>query len=133
MKKDGFTLIELLIVVIVIGVLVAIAIPNYMRSVERSKAGKAKNNLHAIKDSQTWYRAFNDIYCDNINTLASWGLPLESITADKDWSYSIPAYSAMAVQITATRTSGPYAGQSISMDENGSLTTTAPDAPWDIK
>ena len=133
MKKRGFTLIELLIVVIIIGVLVTLAIGNYMRSVERSKAGKAMNNLLSIRNTQTWYRACNDQYCDDVNALGDWGLPLSSITADRDWTYTVPVHTAIELEVTATRAVGPYTGQSITIDENGKLTTTAPQAPWDVK
>ena len=50
MKKQskGFTLIELMIVVAIIGILAAIAIPNFMRYQLRSKAAERKTNVGAI-------------------------------------------------------------------------------------
>jgi len=50
MKKSnkGFTLIELMIVVAIIGILAAIAIPNFMRYQLRSKAAERKTNVGAI-------------------------------------------------------------------------------------
>jgi type IV pilus assembly protein PilA len=54
MKKSnkGFTLIELMIVVAIIGILAAIAIPNFMRYQLRAKASERKTNLEAIFKSE---------------------------------------------------------------------------------
>ncbi|WP_414645174.1 type IV pilin protein, partial [Candidatus Deferrimicrobium sp.] len=46
--KKGFTLIELMIVVAIIGILAAIAIPNFLRFQAKSKQSEAKTNLGGI-------------------------------------------------------------------------------------
>jgi len=46
--KKGFTLIELMIVVAIIGILAAIAIPNFLKFQAKSKQSEAKSNLGAI-------------------------------------------------------------------------------------
>ncbi len=56
-KKDGFTLIELMIVVAIIGILAAIAIPNFLKFQLRSKATEGKINLAAIRTAQESYFA----------------------------------------------------------------------------
>ncbi|WP_169309183.1 prepilin-type N-terminal cleavage/methylation domain-containing protein [Desulforhopalus sp. IMCC35007] len=63
-NKEGFTLIELMIVVAIIGILAAIAIPNFLTYQLKSKTAEAKTNLGAIKTSQQSYRAENDFYAD---------------------------------------------------------------------
>jgi type IV pilus assembly protein PilA len=60
-RKRGFTLIELMIVVAIIGILAAIAIPNFMQFQLRSKTGEAKTNIAAIRTAEEGYFAeFNN-------------------------------------------------------------------------
>ena len=60
----GFTLIELMIVVAIIGILAAIAIPNFVKFQCRSKRSEAKTNLKAMYVAQESYRGENDSYVD---------------------------------------------------------------------
>ena len=54
-SKKGFTLIELMIVVAIIGILAAIAIPNFLKFQAKSKQSEAKTNLGAIYTGQLAY------------------------------------------------------------------------------
>src|ERR1700757_1968481 len=58
--QKGFTLIELMIVVAIIGILAAIAIPNFIRFQARSKQAEAKTNLKAIFTAEKSYFGLND-------------------------------------------------------------------------
>jgi prepilin-type N-terminal cleavage/methylation domain-containing protein len=60
--KKGFTLIELLIVIAIIGILSAIAIPTYLNYVNRAKDSEAHTNLGAIFTSETAFSATNSVY-----------------------------------------------------------------------
>ena len=61
-SKKGFTLIELMIVVAIIGILAAIAIPNFLRFQAKSKQSEAKTNLGGIFTAETSYFAENSLY-----------------------------------------------------------------------
>lgn len=61
-NNKGFTLIELMIVVAIVGVLAAIAIPNFMRFQSKAKQSESKTNLEAIGKTAEAFRAENDTY-----------------------------------------------------------------------
>jgi type IV pilus assembly protein PilA len=69
----GFTLIELMIVVAIIGILAAIAIPNFVKFQCRSKQSEAKGNLKALYVAQESYRAEFDTYLANCGTSCTAG------------------------------------------------------------
>ena len=57
MKKVGFTLIELLVVVIIMSVLTSIAVPQYRKTMDRSKAAEAMQMLPALFESRERWAA----------------------------------------------------------------------------
>ena len=61
-RRGGFTLIELMIVVAIIGILAAIAIPNFLRFQLKAKSSEGKTNLAAIRTAEESYFAEYGLY-----------------------------------------------------------------------
>jgi type IV pilus assembly protein PilA len=68
-RSGGFTLIELMIVVAIIGILAAIAIPNFVRFQARAKQGEAKANLKALFTAQRSYFQEYDAYRQEVREI----------------------------------------------------------------
>ncbi len=67
-KRRGFTLIELMIIVVIIGILAALAIPRFMTASDKAKQREAKIILKQIYSGQIEYRRVNSVYGDNGQT-----------------------------------------------------------------
>ena len=62
MNKKGFTLVELMVVIVIIGVLAAVAIPKMMAATNKAKAGEGPQILRSIASMEATYKAENDTY-----------------------------------------------------------------------
>ena len=95
-RTKGFTLIELMIVVAIVGILAAIAIPNFMRYQARSKQSEAKANLRAIYTFQNTHFGEHDVYA-NTKTSLDW-----APEGNTRYSYSVIAGDATHFTAQAT-------------------------------
>jgi len=91
-SQKGFTLIELMIVVAIIGILAAIAIPNFLTYQLKSRQAEAKTNLQAIKTSEVAFQAERGCYI---------GIGAEGVVAPAAGTKSIPFTWGTGVAPTA--------------------------------
>jgi general secretion pathway protein G len=82
--EAGFTLIELMIVIVVIGVLATIAIPNYVRSLQASKEAVLKEDLHVLRQQIDAYTNDKEKAPQSLDDLVSAGymktIPMDPMT-----------------------------------------------------
>ena len=68
-RFHGFSLMEVMIVVVIIGILAALAYPNLEKYLKRARQTEAKTNLSAIYTAQKIYFTLNQPYAEDINEL----------------------------------------------------------------
>lgn len=69
MKNKGFTLIELLVVVLIIGILAGVALPQYTKAVEKSRATEAITLISNLAKAETVYALGTNSFTNDLNAL----------------------------------------------------------------
>ena len=121
--NKGFTLIELLIVVVIIGILAAIAIPKFSATREKAYFAAMKSDLKNLASQQEIY--YSDTYSYTTNTtslsfVSSEGVNVAMSASTDGWSANA-THSALA----ATEGCGVYYGSATGIPSGPSVTPTA--------
>lgn len=119
-KRQGFTLVELAVVVVIIGVLAAFAVPRFLSSVERSKAAESFNYLSAVQAAQERYHARQGTYSDDVNKLdikmsASKYFTVGTVVAGSTTSLE----DSWSLTLTRTGASAGYGQYTVTFTEEG--------------
>ena len=115
--KKGFTLMEVLAVVLIVSVLMGVALPKYMRSLERARATEAMTNIKAINDAVYAYASSRDGQCPPSFAKLLISLPGTANATDttrttKNFTFTLGGATAANVPgtdcpgVTATRNAG---------------------------
>jgi prepilin-type N-terminal cleavage/methylation domain-containing protein len=111
-KQKGFTLVELMIVVAIIGILAAVAIPKFAQMLEKSREGATKGNLSAIKSAvSNYYADQQGTYPGTSLNTATWSSVINGSTTT--YPAFVPQYidQLSAVKVTAAGTFNSSATQ----------------------
>ena len=114
--KQGFTLMEIVIVIIIIGVMAGMAIPNYLASVERSRSAEGVQILISFLGAQKRFFLANDgVYSNNLAAL-----DIQPMTSN---NFDLPTASDGTglglVIATIVRTGGAY---TLNINPQGTIT-----------
>ncbi len=130
-RQKGFTLIELMIVVVIIAILAALAIPKFMQATTKSKQTEAKQILKQIYSMQHSYRQeFNSYCCNGVSASAGSSIAVLGVDVMNSARYTY-VITAAANSFTATATANlddDGAVDTWTINDAGTLTCTINDA-----
>jgi type IV pilus assembly protein PilE len=124
-NKRGFTMVEIMVVLIIVSILAAMAIPNYNRSVERAKSRDAQTTLEAIYQSERLFQLDNQAFGTLGQLVAgNYIVDPDPGNSNLDWDYATAGVAATTFTVTATRTGGLLNGTTITINQAFGTTQT---------
>jgi prepilin-type N-terminal cleavage/methylation domain-containing protein len=123
--RAGFSLVEVMVVLTVMAILVALAVPRYGRAIEQSRADIAAANLRAVWSAERLYWLENHAYSADLAALQAAGLlDPQVVLATAGYVYQVPASDSNTFTAIATRTGSARWSGAYQIDETGLVSGT---------
>lgn len=88
-RRNGFTLIELVVVLAILSLLLTIAVPRYLRTIENGRVSVQKQNIAALRDAIDKFHGDQGRYPESLDELVTArylrAVPLDPATERSDW------------------------------------------------
>ena len=128
--KKALTILEIMISVVIIGVLISFAAPQYSSYIERSRGEQAKKAMKIIQHAAKLRFVDTHNYAvassGSLNSTYGGYVDLSSYDSDPYWTYDIDGNG----NIIGTRSSGKYSGNITKFNEDGSCDGDSTDYPF---
>ena len=145
MGKRGFTLVELVAVVIILGILMAVGIPQYLRAMERSRGAEAYSTLAALQEAEkiynTEYESYTCKWATDNTIPPTTGLGVQvpgganatgcpgngiGVTGVSNavgirWNFSVNATSSTYLAAATRKAGGRCGGNTVTINEGGHI------------